>query len=83
MENGTTETETNERGTVTTDRETTAMVKVLRLLDSLTPTERDRVLRYVVRVPLALVLRLADARGVRRALAGSIPARGDAEKENP
>ena len=49
MENGT-ETTTNgaaERGTITTDRETTAMVKTLKLLDGLTTAERDRVLGYV------------------------------------
>lgn len=36
-----------DRGTITTDRETTAMVKVLRLLDGLTDSERSRVLSYV------------------------------------
>lgn len=51
MTNGTGTTEAlagnAERGTITTDRETTAMVKVLRLLDGLSGDERSRVLGYV------------------------------------
>jgi hypothetical protein len=37
----------SERGTVTTDRESTNMVKIIKLLGELTDAERTRVLTYV------------------------------------